>query len=65
MTAADCEARYYGDQRWYPARRLDDHTVLFVGFEAEGPQETQRKDVRKLGWGKVRSASAAATISTG
>lgn len=66
--SADCEARYYGDNRWYPARRVARDAadadaaaaegvcaVLFIGFEGEGAQETQRRDVRKLGWGRGSS----------
>ena len=57
---ADCEARFYGDRRWYPATRVvseggpkaSTQHVLFVGFEGDGPQETQARDVRKLGWGR-------------
>ena len=31
---------------------LGNHTGSFVGFEGDGPQETQARDVRKLGWGR-------------
>ena len=54
MVAANCEALYYPDRRWYPATKVGapaagSQPVMFIGFEGDGPQDTQSADIRGLG----------------
>ena len=63
------EAKYYGDGTWNKAilgesLGSERQQVMFVGYEADGWQETAAKDIRypavKLGGAKAKGAAAAA-----